>query len=162
MQHLIKDDQRVDDDLWQTYDASDSQGLPGHALLPVSFWEKSGEELIDSALAFGVVIRENEDIDAILPYLKHIQVVTFEFAKFVDGRAFTYARQLRLNHGYKGEIRASGAFLPDQLNYMLRCGFNAFAMRSDAERETALKIKDAFSEQYQADTLVAEPLYRRR
>ncbi len=162
MQNLIKDGQLVENDPWLVFDSEESQGLPGHALLPLSVWQESGDELKESALPFGAVVRENEDIDALLPYLQKIEVIDFEFAKFADGRAFTLARQLRLNHGFEGEIRASGDFMPDQVNYMERCGFNAFASRTSQESETALKVKSSFSVRYQADTQVSEPLFRHR
>jgi uncharacterized protein (DUF934 family) len=161
MQHLIKDNQLISNDEWQVYEANDAQGLPGHALLPVSIWEESGSELKDSSIPFGVCIQENEDISAIIPYLEKIAVVAFNFSKFADGRAFTYARQLRDQHRYTGEIRAMGDFLPDQVNYLQRCGFDAFAMRTEQEVEIALNVKDHFSVKYQSDTK-SEPLFRRR
>ena len=48
------------------------------------------------------------------------------FAKFADGRAFSYARLLRDRHGFKGELRATGDVLIDEIPLMLRCGFDAF------------------------------------
>ncbi|MEJ2064619.1 MAG: DUF934 domain-containing protein [Reinekea sp.] len=135
MQHLIKDGQRVKNDPWLIYEAESTQGLPGNALMPLSIWSESGTELEQSSLPFGVVIRENEEIDTLLPYLNTIKVIAFEFAKFTDGRAFTQARQLRLQHGFKGEIRACGDFMPDQMFYMERCGFDAFAVRKESELE---------------------------
>jgi uncharacterized protein (DUF934 family) len=162
MQHLIKGNESVTNDEWQIFDASDNQGLPGHALLPISIWKDTGDELLESSIPFGVCIQENEDITEILPFLEKLDVIAFNFPKFADGRAFTYARQLRDQFKFEGEIRAIGDILPDQVNYLQRCGFDAFAMRTEAEVETALAVKDHFSVQYQSDTQVTEPLYRRR
>ena len=50
----------------------------------------------------------------------------FETLTAYDGRAFSQARLLRERHGFKGEIRATGAVLRDQLLFMQRCGFDAF------------------------------------
>ena len=47
------------------------------------------------------------------------------FPAFADGRAYSIARQLR-DFGYRGEIRATGNVLPDQLQFMLQVGFDAF------------------------------------
>lgn len=44
---------------------------------------------------------------------------------FNDGRAYSIARQLR-EMGYRGELRATGNVLPDQLQLMLQVGFDTF------------------------------------
>jgi uncharacterized protein (DUF934 family) len=49
-----------------------------------------------------------------------------EFPKFRDGRAFSWARMLRTRLRYRGEIRATGDFLYDQIAHMTRVGFDAF------------------------------------
>ena len=48
------------------------------------------------------------------------------FPKFADGRSMSTARLLRERHGYRGEVRASGDVLIDQMPLMRRCGFDAF------------------------------------
>lgn len=162
MQHLIKQNQLVENDPWQLYQAEDTQGLPGHALLPISFWAETGGELAESSLPFGAFVAENEGIDALIPHLENIDIIAIAFPKFADGRGFTYARQLRIQHGFKGEVRAYGDIMPDQFAYLERCGFDAFAMRTEQQASTALKIKGLISETYQSDILEPQPLYRRR
>ena len=81
---------------------------------------------------------------------------------FVDGRGYTLARLLRERHGYRGELRAIGDVLRDQLYYLSRCGFDAFAMRADQVPQQALSAFDEFSEAYQASVERPEPLFRRR
>lgn len=63
-----------------------------------------------------------EDADA----LAKVPLIIITFAKFTDGRGYSVARLLRERHGFKGEIRATGEVLLDQIPLMLRCGFNAF------------------------------------
>lgn len=162
MQHLIKNGDVVENDPWIPFEATEGDGLPSHALLPVTFWETSGSELKDSSLKFGAYVKENESIEVLLPHLSHIKVIAFEFAKFADGRAFSFARQLRSTHKFEGEIRAYGDFMPDQVNFLERVGFDAFALRNEAEMKTALDIKDHFSVQYQSDATIDTPLFRRR
>ena len=52
--------------------------------------------------------------------------------------------------------------LRDQLYYLSRCGFDAFALRADQEPQKALSAFDDFSEAYQASVERPEPLFRRR
>jgi uncharacterized protein (DUF934 family) len=67
--------------------------------------------------------------------LDRFAVVALEFPVFTDGRAFTSARLLRERYGYTGEVRAVGNVLRDQVLFMLRCGFDAFEMKSDDAAE---------------------------
>ena len=45
-------------------------------------------------------------------------MIVLEFPQFKDGRGFSWARMLSTRMGYKGEIRASGGFLADQLAFL--------------------------------------------
>jgi uncharacterized protein (DUF934 family) len=64
-----------------------------------------------------------EDIAGDLPNIGLIEIV---FPKFRDGRGFTLARTLRERFGYKGDIRATGHFIPDQFAALIACGFSSF------------------------------------
>ena len=84
------------------------------------------------------------------------------FPKFTDGRGYTTARLLRERYAYRGEIRAIGDVLRDQLFSYQRVGFDAFALRADKDPVDALKAFEEFSEVYQASTDQPLPLFRRR
>jgi uncharacterized protein (DUF934 family) len=88
--------------------------------------------------------------------------VEVNFPKFTDGRGYSIARLLRERHGYKGELRAVGDVLRDQIFYLSRCGFDAFLLREDQDAEEALAALHDFSEAYQASVERPEPLFRRR
>lgn len=79
----------------------------------------------------GVRLASNENPQVLKADLPRLAVVVLEFPKFRDGRAFSWARMLRTRFAYKGEIRATGDFLPDQLAFMGRTGFDAFEVRQD-------------------------------
>ena len=78
--------------------------------------------------------------------LAHIAV---DFARFSDGRGLSTARLLRERVGWTGEIRAVGDVIVDLLFYMARCGFDAFALRSDQPVEVALGAFATFPQVYQ-------------
>jgi uncharacterized protein (DUF934 family) len=65
-------------------------------------------------------------LEELAPRLGEIGRVVIEFPKFRDGRGFTLARSLRERFGYKGDIRATGHFLPDQFAALVACGFTSF------------------------------------
>src|SRR5690606_12426030 len=94
--------------------------------------------------------------------LQHFQVVALNFPAFTDGRHYSSARLLRERYGYKGEVRAIGDVLRDQLFLMRRCGFDAFAVRPDRDPYDALLGLKDFSVTYQAASDDPRPLFRRR
>jgi len=57
------------------------------------------------------------------------------FPGLADGRAYSQARVLRSRYGFKGEIRATGAVIRDQLQFMQRCGMDAFEVPDRALTE---------------------------
>ena len=79
----------------------------------------------------GVRLVSNENPQVLKADLPRLAAIVLEFPKFRDGRAFSWARMLRTRFGYKGEIRATGDFLPDQLAFMARTGFDAWEVRQD-------------------------------
>ncbi len=85
--------------------------------------------------------------------LDRLAAIIIPFAKFSDGRGYSVARRLRDELNFKGEIRATGDVLLDQLPLMLRCGFDAFAI-GHAPTIAALEAGHlpAIPEVYQAAT----------
>ena len=80
---------------------------------------------------------------------------------FSDGRGYSIAYNLRVRLKFTGELRAVGDVLRDQLFYLQRVGFNAFATRADRSMEEALKGLSDFSDVYQTSWDQKSPLFRR-
>lgn len=102
------------------------------------------------------------DLDTLDIDYKNTPLITIEFTLFMDGRAFSIARTLREQFDYTGELRALGNFIPDQLHYLSRCGFDAFQFADEVEDSTIQECLNAFSEHYQAAVDDPQPLFRRR
>jgi len=111
--------------------------------------------------ATAVCLQQDEPPTPLFEHLAVIGLVVINFSNFMDGRSFSYARELR-DRGYTGELRASGNFLADQLHYLQRCGFDSFEFDDDIPIEDALAQLAIFDEHYQAATDEPEPLFRRR
>lgn len=108
-----------------------------------------------------VVLEPGETLAPLLDHLDELSLVMVNFPTFMDGRGFSYGRELR-ERGYRGELRAVGNFMRDQLTYLSRCGFNAFQMEDERQLEDALSSLADFSEAYQASIDRPQPLFRRR
>ncbi len=87
--------------------------------------------------------------------------IELDFPKFSDGRAFSQAVMLRRRCGFKGDIRATGDVLIDQVVQMQRTGFTSAVLRADQDAEHAHKLMAQFSAFYQGDALDAQPLFAR-
>ena len=108
-----------------------------------------------------VIPEPGEILAPLIDHIDEIPLVMVNFPTFMDGRGFSYARELR-DRGYTGEIRAVGHFIRDQLTYLGRCGFDAFQFDDESLLEPSLASLADFSEYYQASANQADPLFRRR
>ena len=124
----------------------------GERIVPLAQWQ--GEP--------GVVLGMADDPAAIAADLENLSTVVIEFPQFTDGRGYSTARLLRERYGYKGEIRAVGEVLRDNLYYLSRCGFDSFALGDKENLEEAIHSLSTFSDGYQASVERPQPLFRRR
>lgn len=154
MPRLIKNGS-ISDDTWTPVDPEATATEPGQ-ICTLEQWlalaDKRGS---------GVQLEADQPPAPLLAHLDEIALVAIHFHTFMDGRGFSYARELR-ERGYTGELRATGHFIRDQLTYMRRVGFDAFAMADDSLLEDALGSLDQFTQFYQASIDQPLPLFRRR
>lgn len=97
----------------------------------------------------GIVLMPTDDPLALAGHLDGLAVIAVEFAKFNDGRGYSIATLLRSRLGFKGEIRAVGDVLTDQLFAMARCGIDSFALRGDQDVAAAKRAFESFPAVYQ-------------
>ena len=93
--------------------------------------------------------------------LEGVTRIDLHFPKFTDGRAFSQALMLRRRCGFKGDIRASGDVLIDQLSQMQRCGFSSAVLRADQDISKGRELLTHFSAFYQGDVSQPQPLFAR-
>jgi uncharacterized protein (DUF934 family) len=164
MAQIIKVRSIVNDD-WQLLRVEDVQtsGVPatGKVIVPLATWQEQKEALLARG-DVAVWLEAGEEPELIATDLDKLPLVAINFPVFRDGRGYSYARELRQRYGYKGEVRAIGDVLQDQLFYMWRCGFDAFAVREDRDIHEALNGLNGFSVTYQGDVHIPEPIYHRR
>lgn len=79
-----------------------------------------------------VRVEPADDVHALSDKLENIALIAVNFPAFADGRAFSHSALLRDRLGFKGEIRAFGQVLLDQVPLMLRCGIDSFEVSDEA------------------------------
>lgn len=132
-------------------------------LFPLTAWlaHKDGALAGRAANVTGIWLApEDEPADAQAAFAS-VAVVAVDFPVFRDGRGFSTAYLLRTRYNWKGELRAIGDVLRDQLNFMKRCGFDTFAVRADKNIDDAIKGFTEFTVAYQASVDEPLPLFRR-
>ena len=165
MREIIKDKAVVQDDWTIVHlpegETPESFQVPaGKMIVPLPVWLAQRETLSQRS-DVGVWIASAERPEPLKDDVAKLPVIAVDFPKFADGRGYSIAYNLRARLGFTGELRAIGDVLRDQLFYMHRVGFNAFATRPDRNIHDALKGLTDFSEPYQAAWDIKSPLFRR-
>jgi uncharacterized protein (DUF934 family) len=143
-------------------EAADTVVIPaGKVIVPLSVWQAQHAALAARLPDVGVWLAGDERPEELADDLASLTLIAVNFPKFTDGRGFSIAYNLRTRLGYKGELRAIGDVLRDQLFSMSRVGFDAFATRPDRSIHDALKGLSDFSETYQTSWDQKTPLFRR-
>ncbi len=136
---LIKDNAFADDHFTTV---NDDEPMPENGtIVSLARLRRDRDTLMVRNAPLGVRLKADETPETLGGDLHRLSVVVLEFPKFRDGRAFSWARMLRTRLGFKGEVRASGHFLYDQLAFMKRVGFDSFEVRENftlAEFERAM------------------------
>ena len=101
------------------------------------------------------------DVDPRTLALDGVERIDLVFPKFTDGRAFSQAFLLHRRLGFKGEIRATGDVLVDQLVQMQRSGFTSAVLREDQHLDVGQKQLDRYKAFYQGDAVTVKPIYAR-
>ena len=162
MPKLVKDNAIVDcNRSFLAKDADLSAVTGAGAVVPLALWLAHKAEC-QAAGVDAVWLDSDELPDALAGDLDALSLVAIHFPTFMDGRGFSTGRLLRERLGFGGEIRAFGQVIQDQVHYLLRCGFNAFALREGTNLESALASLGDFSEHYQAAVVQDKPLFLRR
>ena len=162
MPDIIKDNQVVADEWTLLAEKDADQIVPeGNHIVPLVTW-LAQQDTLSQRSDIGVWLDSDEAPEPLAGSLDHLPLVAVNFPAFADGRGYSYARLLRERYGFTGELRAIGEVLRDQLFYLHRCGFNAFALRSDLDAQASLAHMQDFTESYQVAVDQPVPLFRRR
>ncbi|WP_424192461.1 DUF934 domain-containing protein [Ampullimonas aquatilis] len=141
--------------------------LPEGALIvPLAVWFAQ-EDLLQARVSehhwpIGVWLAPEEDPAELAEELTKLALIAVDFPASKDGRGYSAARLLRERYGYKGELRAIGDVLHDEIFYMQRCGFNSFVMRADQDINAAATALNTFGVKYQGAYDDPVPLFRKR
>jgi phosphoadenosine phosphosulfate reductase len=163
MPQLIKGRAVVDDRFALLRDARTLADVPEAVpvIVPLALWRAERATLVERG-SVGVWLAPSDDPSELAADLVQLPVIAVDFPQFTDGRGYSTARLLRDKFGFRGELRAIGDVLRDQMFALAQCGFDAFAIRADRDAAEAAAGLDDFSSVYATTTLEPQPWFRRR
>jgi len=152
-------------DRWHEVTADDSLvAVPAAepwSLLTITQWQAVRASW-PADVPVGLIVPNDVDIETVVADLPRLRLVALCFPKWVDGRAYSQARLLRMRYRFPGEIRATGEVLVDMLPLMLRTGFDAALLRADQTLANARRALGFFTEgHYQGDVDETRPRFAR-
>jgi uncharacterized protein (DUF934 family) len=106
------------------------------------------DAFLDQPEASAVRLEPGEDARALLSHLGRLKLIEITFPAYRDGRGYSAARILR-EAGYRGELRAAGDVLVDQVPLMRRCGFDALAPRAPLDPDAVERALTRYPYAYQ-------------
>ena len=91
-----------------------------------------------------------------------LPLIAIDFPKLTDGRGYSTATLVRTRLQYRGDLRAIGEVLVDQVFMLRRVGFSSLALRGDQPIEVACAALKSYSNVYQNAADGWLPAFRRR
>jgi uncharacterized protein (DUF934 family) len=163
---LLKDG-KVVDDIWAFVEDGHELSPGGCIVVSLGRFLSEHDQLLARNRSIGLRLMNTDDPKLLEPYLDQLHLIEVQFPKYTDGRALSQAQLLRRRLGYKGEIRATGQVLRDQLRLMIRCGIDAMVIDvgvtgdADAEAVHAFSSHE-FSEFYQSASDTSDSIFVKR
>lgn len=129
---------------------ADDAALPeGGAIVSLARFQKERDALLARNAPIGVRLKSDQSPEELGEDVHRLSLVALEFPAFSDGRAFSWARMLRTRIGFKGEVRAVGKYIFDQLAYQRRVGFDAWELPPNVKAEDFPKAFAEMTNVYQ-------------
>jgi uncharacterized protein (DUF934 family) len=98
----------------------------------------------------GVRLAPVDNVEELVEELPHLSLIAVEFPSAAEGRGYTQGRVLRTRLHFKGELRAVGAGVKQDLIFLMaRSGFDSFELAPGQSFDDALKALQRYTVAYQ-------------
>ena len=109
-----------------------------HRLRGWTEWQAEGGSFIPTRFV-GLRLANDEDVFALREDLARWSLITLDFPKWTDGRAYSQARLLRTRLHYRGALRATGDVRVDMVPLLQRTGFDEVQLAPGESPQVALQ-----------------------
>jgi len=164
MRRILRRREIVEDD-WRLAgeDGADGAGNPA-LIVPFAEFRTHISKWRAYQGRLGVRLSPADAVEDLAEDIRRLSLVAAEFPTPGEGRGYTQGRLLRSRLQFKGELRAVGAAVKQDLLFILsRCGFDSFELAPGQKVEEALRALDRYNVAYQpAETVPSIQQHRYR
>ena len=163
----------IKEDPWHR---SEGEAKQDYSLLTSDYWSGLSKEQKARQLAIsphlGLELKAEEPLSQLgsqlgseledeVDCLGQIALLVVVFPLFRDGRGYSLIRRCRQELGFRGDIRAAGDILADQLYFLKRCGATSFVIADD-DLDEVKQLIFPFSHAYQGAADKQETITKQR
>ena len=132
--NLFKDGAFIADP-FRTWAEGDDAGSVRYTHVPLKVFLEQRDAFLANPHPLGLLVSPGDNVELVEKDLGRFASVAINFPGFTDGRGYSSARLIAERYGYKGELRAVGDVLHDQIPLMRRCGITAFVVKHEPTRK---------------------------
>jgi len=103
--------------------------------IPLPVFLEHRDAVLANPHPVGLLVSPGDNVELVKGDLDRFSSIAINFPAFGDGRGYSSSRLLAERYGYKGELRAVGDVLHDQISHMRRCGMTAFVVKHEPTRK---------------------------
>jgi uncharacterized protein (DUF934 family) len=146
MRHILRRRELVEDD-WRYLG---EEGAGSALIVPFAEFRKDIARWRAHTGLLGVRLSPADTVEGLTEDVHRLSLVAAEFPSPGEGRGYTQGRLLRSRLDFKGELRAVGAGVKQDLLFILsRCGFDSFELAPGQKVDEALKAFERYTVAYQ-------------
>jgi uncharacterized protein (DUF934 family) len=150
MRHILRRRELVEDD-WR-YLGEDGATADGNTplIIPLAEFRANADQWRAYKGLLGIRLTPPDAVETLADDVARFALVAVEFPGPGDGRGYSQARLLRSRLQFKGELRAVGAAVKQDLLFIMsRCGFEAFELAPGQKVDEAMQALDRYTVAYQ-------------
>lgn len=132
--NLFKDGKFIADP-FHPWAEGDDAGSVSYRHIPLAVFLENREAVLANPHPLGLLVSPGDNVELARDDLGRFASIAINFPAYTDGRGYSSARLVAERYGYKGELRAVGDVLHDQIQLMRRCGITAFVVRHEPTKK---------------------------
>jgi len=118
-------------------------------IVPLAEFRNNLSKWRDYQGPLGVRLSPADAVEELAADLPRLSLVAAEFPGPGDGRGFTQGRLLRARYHFRGDLRAVGAGVKQDLIFLMaRCGFDSFELAAGQSFEEAIRALSRYTVAY--------------
>ena len=122
-------------DPFHAWAEGDDPATARYVHVPLPVFLENRDAVLANPHPLGLLVSPGDRIEDVEADLGRFASIAINFPAFTDGRGYSSTRLLVERYGYKGEVRAVGDVLADQIPLMWRCGINALVVKHGPTRK---------------------------